>query len=348
MLYRYRLALISLIMFLMFANTCALFSQTANPGNTDFFLLKNSIIIHVTEKGASPLRLGGDAAAIFQADGGVYYVRHDGTGYTVGFYSLEKSYEFRLKYESGSVERLVVHDMVFYILFMKNEKTDVRAGELVRFNPDSGKADIIGPVSDFCITGGRLCLIKEGCIDYNGSVIPLMIEGSLYFKTVIDERMVFVSNGSETEICDIVAGRNLYQYSDSCSYYESPEYNLMMEFSDTDSPDVTGSTDDSMVYYSIIINGEENSRTETAPDRIVKTSYTKLKPGKIYLVRAERWELDRLKEKYVRMNNIMQPGELRIFIPENRVVRIRVEFDGETYRITRGVCSGDGKTEGGN
>ena len=78
-----------------------------------------------------------------------------------------------------------------------------------------------------------------------------------------------------------------------------------------------------MIYYQVIINGVETGRTETTPPNAISSSMIKAEAGKFCLIKAERWELDRIKGRYVRVNNIYQPEELKIFVPENRILRIR-------------------------
>lgn len=323
-------------------------NNISQPVSCDFYILQGGAVLHVTSSGVTPLKLKPDVRAIFKTEKGLYYIRYDDSGYAAGFYSADGSvnYEYQVLHQGDRVARFAVHENVFYILMVKPGIPD-RGGELLRFNPDQGKVDTIGSVWDFGIAGGQVFIIRGREIVYNNAVIPLMLEGVIYVKAVVDERLVLVTNGGETEVCDIVSGRNLYQYGAGTDCPGGDGFNLVMEFVDSESAAGSAGSEGAMTYYNIFINGNEDSRTETAPGRVRKTSFIRLEPGKVYLVRAERWELDRTKGKYVRVNNIRQPGEIRIFIPENRGVSIEVEFNGREYRVKHGIYRGCGKTEGG-
>ena len=323
-------------------------NNTTQPVSCDFYILQEGAVLHVTSSGVIPVNLKPDVRAIFKTDKGLYYIRYDDSGYAAGFYSADGpvNYEYQVLHRGDRVERFAVYENVFYILMVKPGIPD-RGGELLRFNPDQGKVDTIGAVWDFGIAGGQVFIIRGSEIVYNNAVIPLMLEGVLSVKAVMDERLVLVTNGEETEVCDIVSGRNLYQYGADTDFQGGDGFNLVMEFVDSESAAGSADSEGAMTYYNIFINGNEDSRTETAPARVRKTSFIRLESGKVYLVRAERWELDRTKGKYVRLNNISQPGEMRIFIPENRGVSIEVEFDGREYRVKHGIYRGCGKTEGG-
>lgn len=348
MLFRIRTAvfIFTSLAFSLYFNS-QLFSQDyGQTGTGDIYLLRNGKIIHIAGTDPEELGLNGDVTAIFAADSGVYYIRHDDQGYTAGFYSPlpAGSGEYQLLHQSYTVERFMVSEKIFYILFKKpGGLSEPGSNELVRLNPATGMIDTVDRVSDFGLVRGTVFILRENEIIYNGRPTPLMIEGDLHVSGVVDDRLVLVSCGSDTEVCDVVEGRNIYQYSETESYPVNDKYNIVIEFTDTEAADSPADPDGNMVYYNIIINGYEDERTETAPGRVTKTSYLLLDPGKSYLMRMERWELDRLKGKYVRANNIMQPRELKLFVPENRGLKIMVEFTGSGYNIRQGIYKGDEK-----
>lgn len=319
-------------------------SLSAETG--DIYLLRNGRIIHIAGTDPEELDLKGDVAAIFTADKGVYYVRRDDQGYTAGFYTTEPAgnFEFQVLHQSFTMERFIVSEKIMYVLFKKpGELAGSGSCELVRLNPASGLVDTVDQVADFGIVRSVVFILRGREIIYNGRTIPLMIEGDLFVRSVAGDRLVLVGSGDQTEVCDVVEARNIYQYSAAESYPVNNEYNLVFEFTDTQAGGAPADPDGCMVYYNIIINGREDERTEIAPGRVAKTSYLLLEPGRSYLVRMERWELDRVKGKYVRSNNIMQPRELKVFVPENRGIKILVEFTGSGYNIRQGVYRGDEK-----
>lgn len=324
-----------------------LFAQDyGQTGTDDIYLLRNGKIIHIAGTDPEELGLNGDVTAIFAADSGVYYIRHDDQGYTAGFYTPlpAGSGEYQLLHQSYTVERFMVSEKIFYILFKKpGGLSEPGSNELVRLNPATGMIDTVDRVSDFGLVRGSVFILRERGVHYNGTSIPLMSEGEIFVRDVVDDRLVLVGSGEETEVCDVLEGRNIYQYSCTVSYPVNDKYNIVIEFTDTEAAGNPADPDGNIVYYNIIINGYEDERTETAPGRVTKTSYLLLDPGKSYLMRMERWELDRGKGKYVRANNIMQPREMKLFVPENRGLKIMVEFTGSGYNIRQGIYKGDEK-----
>ena len=338
---------VTLTIILFMSAGLSLFSQDSGPAAADdIYLLRNGRIIHIAGTDPEELNLNGDVTAISAADSGVYYIRHDEQGYTAGFYTPGSagSCEYQLLHQSYTVERFIVSEKIMYMLFKKpGELAQPGSSELVRLNAATGLIDTVDQVSDFGLVRGTVFIIRGREIQYNGRPVPLMIEGDAHVRAVVDDRLVLVGCGDETEVCDVVDGRNIYQYNGTGSYPVNDEYNIVFEFTDTAVSGSTADPDGNMVYYNIIINGYEDERTETAPGRVTKTSYLLLDPGSSYLVRMERWELDRVRGKYVRANNIIQPGELKVFVPENRGLKILVEFTGSGYNIRQGVYRGDEK-----
>ena len=185
--------------------------------------------------------------------------------------------------------------------------------------------------TDFHIIDGKPLILNNDSLDYNGLNIPIMLRGQMEIAEVFDSRIVIIRGASEIEIVDLIAGKSIYQFNrDSIADYND-KYNLILEFED-------GKTNsDQSTYYEITINGIEESRTETGRGDLSKLFYKKLMPGEYHIVKAERWELDREKGRYVRINNIYQPDEVKIFIPDNRIVKLKIGFDGKTYSINQSV-----------
>ena len=329
-----------------FINGAIFANDSVHAADDDIYILRNGRIIHIAGTDPEELNPGGDVTAIYGADSGVYYIRHDDRGYTAGFYSPSgaEGFEFQLLHQSYAVDRFIVSEKIIYTLFRKPADISDRGGsELVRLNPDGGTVDTVDRVCDFGIVRGAVFILRDSEIIYNGTTIPLMLQGDLFVRSVVDDRLVLVGSNDQTEVCDVVDGRNIYQYGPAGSLPVNEEYNLVLEFTDVVSSETRPDPEGSMVFYNIIINGIEEERTDLSPGRVTKRSCLLLDPGRNYLVRMERWELDRSKGRYVRANNIMQPGELDLFIPENRGLKIMIEFTGSGYNISRGVYRGDEK-----
>ena len=191
-------------------------------------------------------------------------------------------------------------------------------------------------VVDSQIIDGNPLILKHDSLEYNGVVIPIALRGRMKISEIIDSRIVIIKGVSETEIVDLIAGKSIYQFNKDSTADYNDKYNLILEFEDSNLK--AGKTnEEQIIYYEIIINGIEDSRTETGRSDLSKLFYKKLIPGEYHIIKADRWELDKRRGRYVRLNNIYQPEQLRIFIPENRIIRLRIEFDGKTYSIIQSV-----------
>jgi len=91
---------------------------------------------------------------------------------------------------------------------------------------------------------------------------------------------------------------------------------------------------DRIIFYKIFIDGVEAGRTATGISPVSKVFTADIDSGKYHVITPERWELDRKKEEYVRMNNVYQPKPVKLYIPENRIVKILFFFDGKEYRFS--------------
>jgi hypothetical protein len=60
-----------------------------------------------------------------------------------------------------------------------------------------------------------------------------------------------------------------------------------------------------------------------------------------YNLVLERWELDSSRKRYFRANNIYQPSPLRLFIPENRILKVVIIFDGKRYSFQKGLITSE-------
>lgn len=293
---------------------------------------------------------GSDMTAVFSrvlagstVEGSLYYIRDTGDKWIAGLLpeGSDEGFEFDIPGKYSKLRRFIVQGNIFYFLaetghIPKDE--DAAAGTaLVRFNPDQKTCSSVEDVADFAIADGKPVLLKKDCIDYNGQHIPFLLKGTLRISGITDSRIVSVSGNEGTELIDLVAGRSIYQYSGKYTADEPDEYNIVFEFSDR----VTGSEippdPESSIYYEILVDGVEESRTESGRGELTKIFHSSLEPGRFHLIRAERWELDRVKGRYSRMNNVNQPPEMKLFIPENRILKVKIEFTGKGYEIVQSV-----------
>jgi len=294
----------------------------------------------------SCIKLYDKVAAIYSDKGTLYYIRSSGDKWIAGFFkeNSKVSMEFDLPEKYEKLYKFAGSNNIFYFLVQpvndngeNTGKKPVKVPVFIRFNPDQMNFQKLDGVLDFILLDGKSVILKDKLLDYNGSLIPLLLHGKLKISEIIDSRIAIVSDGEETEIVDIIAEKSIYQYKNNSVPEYPGEYNLVLEFGDnitrSDIPSDMGKS----LYYEILVDGAEENRTETGLGALSKIFHTKLAPGRYHIIKAERWELDKSMGRYVRMNNVYQPAELKIYIPENRILKIKIEFNGTSYKINQSV-----------
>ncbi len=268
----------------------------------------------------------------------VYYLRTvstdagRGSRSYAGFYRLTAGSGgeilFKGEVKNAGALRLNGDSGRWFLLAMKEDSTD---GTLYSVDINSGRCSSVEGVLDFILCGGVPVMIIKGAtglsLNFNGEMMPLLLDGSATIKAGMDERILFVSNGCDTEIIDITAMRSLYLYSSETAYAVPGEYNLIIEAVDLEA----GAAGDEKIFYRVTVNGIETGRTDTGPAVAPRIFKTRVTTGRYAVVMMERWELDTGKERYVRSNNIKQPGPLRIYMPENLVMSLRLRYTGRGY-----------------
>jgi len=322
-------------------------SFQTSVSNSDY-ILSGDVLYKIDA--CNKIRLYDRVAAISKEKDTFYYIRSSGDKWITGFLKSGsvKSSEFEIPGVYEKLYKFTGFNEIFYILADTVNETgsEIPAKKrlLIRFNPDNNKYQAVEEVMDFTLLNGKPVVLKNHSIDYNGMVIPHLLNGDVKILNIIDSRIVFISDGETTEMVDLLSCMSFYQYGDNRVPECSEDYNLIVEFTDiiTGSDNVIQSGE--TVYYEILIDGVEENRTETGRGEISKIFYASLDPGKYHIVRPERWELDKNKGRYVRVNNISQPGEFKIFIPDHRVIKIKLEFNGSGYKVNQSVLF---KKEGG-
>jgi len=314
------------------------------------FLLDNGRIYR-EEKSHHKLPIEGDVLGIYNSDSTLYFIRKTGEGWLAGSFKNPEGMisEFPVGSGFSGLLKLIGRDNIFYFLAdyntaIKSEKTENSADipfkaerVLVRFEPDKNEKKIISGVYDFALSDNGLILLTASGLDYNGALIPLTVQGERYIDRIIDGRLVFLTNGKEVEVIDIISERNIYIYREGKAFPYNSDYNIILEFNDTTPPKDSVSDIETIIYYQVNVNGVEAGRTETAPSKVVSSSMIKAETGKYCIIKAERWELDRVKGRYIRVNNIYQPEEIKLYVPENRIIKIRFDFDGGKYILNQSV-----------
>lgn len=310
-----------------------------SSGSGDNYILDGDIMFR--ESGGQRIRMFDRVANACADEGVVYYIRSSGDLWFAGFIQGGMSAaEYQLPGRFDKIYKFVCYRKIFYILAeqLADGISDRKpSAVLVRFNPDQSSVNSVEDVSDFHLIQGRAVVINGNIIDYNGTQVPLSINGRLKISAVTDSRIVTVSGADGTEIVDILAAKSIYQYRDNSLPEYPVEYNLAVAFRDNITISPAGNVTNRSIYYVILIDGADENRTSTGAGEAEKLINARLAAGKYHLIKAERWELDPVKGRYIRMNNISQPREIRIYIPENRIIKVNIEFDGSGYIIKQSV-----------
>ena len=185
---------------------------------------------------------------------------------------------------------------------------------------------------DFFNAGGDLLFLKKVVsglvVLLNGQSVPLAIKGDVRIQGFVDGRLVFATNGDETEVIDIRTVKSLYQYSSKFEYLQPEDYNLSIQTTDDEGAEPVSNE---MLFFKVFVNGAESGRTTTAPARVQKEFKILLEPNKEYIIQLERWALNSAKGRYERANNIFQPKTYQLFMPQNRVMKLTVKYTGKEY-----------------
>jgi hypothetical protein len=312
----------------------------AGPDSAESF--KNAPDFHIDDgyivrnySSSEKLDIPGYVTAFHQQGKSLYFITATEGFYHAGCMMSAGNSIFNTGIEAyeGSNVKLQVCSGVFF--FSVSSLTDESA-TLYRFSPDLNAIQSISNIKDFSIISGNLLVLREGLLNYNGIEIPVMLQKASIGR-VIDNRIVHITNGADVEICDIAAAKSIYQYRDGIVYDSGDNFNVIFEFYDPPRNSTNSGKDEKMVYYNVTVNGHDIGRTETGPAAVVKQLKAKVKAGSYNIIAAERWELDKSRGRYVRVNNINQPDEIRIFVPFNRVVKINYNCKGTVYTITQNV-----------
>jgi len=289
------------------------------------------------------IRLYDKVLALSKDKGIFYYIRSSEERWIAGILkeNSDAGIEFKIPWKYEKLYKSAVSNDVFYYLADPvKDNPDEKSGTgavFVRFNPDQMTSQSIAGVLDFSLIDGKSVLLRDGSLDYNGLEIPLMLTGKLKISEIIDSRIALISGEDGTEVVDLIAGKSIYQYKNTSIPEVPDEYNIILEFEDKFKKTDVPSDIENSIYYEVLVDGVEENRTEAGRGELNKVFQANLSPGGYHVIKPERWELDKIRGRYIRMNNVYQPAELKIYIPENRILKIKIEFDGTGYKINQSV-----------
>lgn len=307
--------------------------EAAHYDRVDFYIEEG----YLFRKNSSSQRLEipGYVTAFYQEKDCLYFISVRDRFYSTGVLSLDGNYIFNTGIEAFNDRRVKI---AFNrgIFFFSISNIAGQGSTLYRFSPDYNNIQSIDGVSDFSIVSGNLLILEEGFINYNGLKIPVMLKGA-QIRDILDNRLVLLTDGTDVEVCDIAAGKSIYQYREGIVYDKGENFNVLLEFYDLRDDVIPAGEEKKMVYYNVVVNGHDIGRTETGHGSLVKQMQARVNAGNYNIITAERWELDKSRGRYLRVNNINQPEEIRIFVPFNRVVKIEYNYDGIYYNISQNV-----------
>jgi hypothetical protein len=345
------LSVVVLSPLMLYGEKLKIFSDNADAAlPQEKYSLKNGRI-YIEEKFFHELPIEGGILGIYSTDASLYFIKETEDGWLAGSFTNpeENISGYKLGREFQVLHKLICRDNIFYLLAdIINESNPVNTDGsielsaetekvIVRFDPDKNEKKIIRGVDDFVLIGEELILLSSSGLQGNGYLIPFTLKGERFIDKIIDGRFIFLSNGDEFEVIDIVSQRNIYAYRAGKAFPFNPDYNIILEFNDNVELKDAVSNNENMIYYRINVNGVETGRTETALSETGSSSMIKAETGRYCLIKAERWELDKIKGRYVRVNNIYQPETVKLYVPENRIVKISFIFDGEKYIMNQSV-----------
>ncbi len=332
------------ILVLLLSSALSLQNYAVHAGEkpaVNYYVEAEKIILYSGDSARS-VRVGGVIDRHCGGDGGVYYITvkiESGAGVAyigfVGYRSGEISYEKKLPVDLNGfmLKKFMASGEIAYLLAESRYETGT-GGILNRINLNSMEVSRLTGVLDYLVDGpDPVLLIKSQsgiALTRNEISVPVTLpgEGLLRISEVVDGRMVFVTNGDETEIIDIRSGKSLYHYAKDKELMRPDEYNLIIQAEDGKA---SGQDDREMVFYKVYIDGMESGRTDSGPAGLPRELLIKTDANKYHLIKLERWALNAARGRYDRENNIRQPKTEHIFIPMNRIVKLWIRFDGKNY-----------------
>ncbi len=338
----YRRAHLLFIVLCAVIGSSALSPQQGRPACWE--VLPEKIIIY--EGGtATEVPVEGEILQVSAGDGGVYYLVgpvEGREGLRAGFAGgdpVEKRFEKSLPepFAGGAVRKFHVAGMVASILVVP--VPEEQAGSLYRVDLNDMRVlgDAIPDIADFLIDGDDTIFLvrkeKGLSVSMGERSVLLSLEsgGPCFIRAFLDRRVAVVTVGEEAEMIDLLAGKSIYQYHPGRDFLPPGEFNFEITvFDDVETESIVRD----MLFYKVFINGVESGRTDTGPAGLERSFRTLLEAGGEYLITLERWVLNQARGRYERANNVLQPKTQRVSMPLNRIILMRVRFDGNAYHFS--------------
>jgi hypothetical protein len=310
----------------------------------DKFLLREGHIFRVSESTMIDLNISGYVRNLYQAGPEIYYLKTESLSdmkYSAGYKNIDSGFSAEMAVNIDMPGRIIKRfaGSLGAAYLLSSDTSSLNSGTLYRIDLNAGNSNNLPDVIDFQLSGNTPVILKEEnrniFLNVNGDIINLAISGSPRITEIVGGRIAFISNGEETEIADILVLKNIYGYPPKGKYKRPEGRNLIIEaVDDTNIPD-----QGKMIFYRLIIDGIEAGRTDTGPSQLPLIISADVRQDCQHIIQLERWELNKVKSKYERVNNINQPGALRLFSPADRIIKIRITHDGKSYFFLRSTAA---------
>jgi hypothetical protein len=340
-------------------------SAPGHPEEIAAYVLADGVIMARLGIPARIIRLDGRVLAIRETSSGLYFLKYSAReiespkslaeeiiepstprGFlSVGFIPMGKDAPaFEIAVPSPCREedfrRFVAQEDTVYVLVGAGLRP---GGFLYRISMNSRHIYTRENVLDFNLAGDSLILLErdgdELLLNCNGETVPCSFTSSRTISNNIDRRLAVITDGAVSELIDIRRKMNLYRYGRDENFAVPDAYNLVFQALDEKNAENSPAAEGNLIFYKIIIDGMESGRTETGLGNLMREYALMVEPGRYHIVTAERWELDKKKQQYVRVNNILQPKPMKLYIPENGIIRIRLSFRGGEYSVHAGLVA---------
>jgi len=318
-----------------------LWAQEIIPEKWPHYSCENGKIYKILLTLRNEIPVSGYAEAVYRIDGGLCYVKstvEDGPkDHFIGIlWESQKKTSFETpiprEISFGGISKLrAAYPVVFFSV--PGDSTNNLA--LYRYNLNSLEHASVDGIVDFEISENiAVLLLKTGrggyYLRYDNDIIELSLQGSARLGEIRDKRVLEVYNDVDIELVDLAAKKSVYQFGRFKSYAIPDDYNVVISIVDDGGPE-SSDWKDEMVFYRVIIDGIESGRTDTGLSCLSRLYRGSVEPGQYHMVSLERWNLNRTKGKYERMNNISQPETKKIYFPINRIIKIDILYDRKHY-----------------
>lgn len=318
----YRIAFFGILFFLLFH-----FSFYSLAIGTAFPTLVNGTLY--TEPSV-PVPVQGVVLDYAVRDTAILFVAKNEKEIVAGAYTIQDNnitqFPVTTHSENTQIKRIAFESGAIYICIYESDSV------LYRADVNTGVVEQVRGVSDFLILKDSLVILKsDNTLVYNDFMLPLYFTGKPLLKGHVDDRIVFVTDDSDTEVIDIKEKKVVYRYSNNVQYAVSSDYTVELIINDLPTGDKAP-----RVFYKIYCNGQDYGRTEPVLAINQSKIQLNLAPEQYHEIVIERWRLDENSEQYIRDNNIRQPKPVILFVYPGRIIEVRLTYTGLEYRVFTG------------